>query len=74
MLIASVHALLDRKKLSDLEWRALRDHFKEDEALEIVQLVAFYHGVSLICGALDLPLEAGAARFPPSPPTEGPNP
>jgi hypothetical protein len=32
--------------------------------MEIVQLVAFYHGVSLVCGALDLPLESNAARFP----------
>ncbi|MBX9815479.1 MAG: hypothetical protein A4S12_00865 [Proteobacteria bacterium SG_bin5] len=64
VLIATVDALLDRKKLSDAEWAALREHYDEAQALEIVQLVAFYHGVSLICGALDLPLEPGAARFP----------
>ena len=63
-LLATVDALLDHKKLTDAEWSALRDHFDEPQALEIVQLVAFYHGVSLICGALDLPLEANAARFP----------
>ena len=63
-LIATVDALLDRKRLSDLEWAALRAHFSEEQALEIVQLVSFYHGVSLICGALDLPLEDGAPRFP----------
>ena len=63
-LLATVDALLDHKRLSEAEWSALRDHFDEAQALEIVQLVAFYHGVSLICGALDLPLEANAARFP----------
>lgn len=63
-LIATVDALLDRKRLTDIEWAALRDHFSEEQALEIIQLVAFYHGVSLISGALDLPLEANAARFP----------
>lgn len=63
-LIATVDALLDRKRLTDLEWSALRAHFSEEQALEIVQLVSFYHGVSLICGALDLPLEDGAPRFP----------
>lgn len=63
-LIATVDALLDRKKLTDSEWQAMRDHFDEAQALEIVQLVAFYHGVSLICGALDLDHEPNAARFP----------
>ena len=52
------------KKLSDEQWKALRAHFDDSQTMEIVQLVAFYHGVSLICGALDLPLESNAARFP----------
>ncbi|MGL4314294.1 MAG: carboxymuconolactone decarboxylase family protein [Sphingomonas sp.] len=64
VLIATVDALLDHKKLTELEWGALTAHFSEEQALEIIQLVAFYHGVALICGALDLPLEANAARFP----------
>jgi alkylhydroperoxidase family enzyme len=63
ILIRSVDTLIDSKKLSDDEWSALRAHFDEAEILEIIQLVAFYHGVSLICGALDLPLEPNAARF-----------
>ena len=63
-LIATVDALIERKKLTDAEHARLRAHFDEAQLLEIVQLVGFYHGVSLICGALDLPLEAGAARFP----------
>jgi alkylhydroperoxidase family enzyme len=69
VLVATVDALLDRKRLTDAEWAALRARFDEAQTLEIVQLVAFYHGVSLICGALDLPLEAGAARFPKQEPT-----
>lgn len=64
VLIATVDALIDRKKLDDAEWAALRAAYDEPQVLEIIQLVGFYHGVSLICGALDLPLEATAARFP----------
>ena len=64
VLLAAVDALLDTRKLSDDQWTALSAHFDEAQAIEIVQLVAFYHGVSLICGALDLPLESNAARFP----------
>lgn len=63
-LIGTVDALIDRKKLSDAEWQAMRTLFDEPQCLEIIQLVAFYHGVALICGALDLPLETNAARFP----------
>lgn len=63
-LIATVDALLDNKKLNDAEWDRLREHFDEPQALEIIQLIAFYHGVALICGALDLPNEPNAPRFP----------
>jgi len=66
VLLETVDALLDRKKLSSAEWSNVRTHFSEEETLEIIQLVSFYHGVSLMCGALDLPLEDGAARFPSS--------
>lgn len=64
VLIATVDALLDRKRLNDSEFTRLREYFDEPQIHEVIQLVAFYHGVSLLCGALDLPLEAGAARFP----------
>jgi alkylhydroperoxidase family enzyme len=63
-LIATVDALIDHKRLSDDQWTGLRAHFDEAQALEIIQLVAFYHGVALICGALDLPGEPNAPRFP----------
>lgn len=63
-LIDSIDALLDRKRLDDLEYRALADHFGPEQILEIIQLVAFYHGVSLICGALDLQPEPGTPALP----------
>lgn len=66
VLIATVDVLLEKKRLSDTQWSDLRNHFDEPQLIEIIQLVSFYHGVSLICGALDLPLEPSAARFPPS--------
>lgn len=63
-LLATVDALLERKCLTDAEYAAFACFFDAEQQLEVVQLVAFYHGVSLFCGAFDLPLEAGAARFP----------
>ncbi len=64
LLIATIDALLDHKKLSQAEFDALRGVFDPAQILEIVQLVGFYHGVSLICGALDIPPEAAMGRFP----------
>lgn len=67
VLIATVDALLDHKKLTQAEFDALRAHFDPAQILEIIQLVGFYHGVSLICGALDIPPEAAMGRFPTAP-------
>ena len=63
-VIASVDALLAKKKLSDTEFARLAGHFDTAQILEIVQLVAFYHGVALITGAIDLQCEPGMGRFP----------
>ncbi len=65
-LIAAVDALLDRKKLSDVEYADFARYYDEAQQIEIVQLVAFYHGVALICGAFALPLESDTPHFPPA--------
>jgi alkylhydroperoxidase family enzyme len=67
LLIATVDALLTAKRLTTPEFDALRAHFEPVQIFEIIQLVAFYHGVSLIVGALDIPPEAGMGRFPDQP-------
>lgn len=64
VLIEATDALIDRKRLSDGEFEGLRAHFSDAQILEIVQLVAFYHGVSLICGALALAPEPGMPILP----------
>lgn len=63
-VIASVDALLANKKLTDAEFARLAAHFDTAQILEIVQLIAFYHGVALMTGAIDLPSEPGMGRFP----------
>ena len=63
-LLAAVDALIDRKRLDDEEYARLSAHHSEDQILEIVQLVAFYHGVALICGALALEPEPGMPTLP----------
>jgi hypothetical protein len=45
-------------------WLALREHFTELALLELLMLSGFYRTVSTLTNALELPLEAWAARFP----------
>ncbi len=63
-LLAATDALVDRKRLDGVEFAALSTHFGPEQVLEIVQLVAFYTGVSMICGTLDLEPEAGTPALP----------
>jgi alkylhydroperoxidase family enzyme len=64
VLLESVDALILRKRLDDLEYERLALHFTTDQILEVIQLAAFYHGVALICGALDLAPEPGIPNLP----------
>ena len=63
-LLEAVDALIDRKRLSGPEFDSLRSHYDDECIIEIVQLVAFYHGVSLLCGAFGLAPEAGMPTLP----------
>jgi alkylhydroperoxidase family enzyme len=63
-LIAAVDALLANHRLTYAEFARLGAQFDTAKILEIVQLIAFYHGIALIVGALDLQPEAGMPRFP----------
>jgi alkylhydroperoxidase family enzyme len=63
-LLSTVDALVDRKKLTAVEFAALQPYFATEQILEIIQLVAFYTGVSMICGALDLEPEPGTPALP----------
>ena len=64
VLIETVDALIAQKRLDDAEFAALRGHYRDDQILEIVQLIAFYHGVALICGTLALSAEPGMPDLP----------
>jgi alkylhydroperoxidase family enzyme len=63
-LIATVDALHHRATLSDEEFAALASHYDDAKIFEVILLCGFYRTVSYIANALDLPLEATAARFP----------
>lgn len=62
-LLSGAEVLHARARLSDAEFAALRAHYDEAQVLELILLCGFYRMVSYVVGALDLPLEPGAARF-----------
>lgn len=66
-LIAAVDALVDRHTIPPAVWAGLAAHFNEAQILEVIALVGYYHTISFLCRALDLPLESYAARFPAAP-------
>ena len=63
-LIAAVDELVDRRSIGDGTWAKLKAHFDEPQILELIALVGYYHTISFLCRALELPLEPYAARFP----------
>jgi len=63
-LLAAVDDLVDRRTIADSTWARLAAHFDETQILEVIALAGYYHTISFLCRALDLPLETYAARFP----------
>jgi alkylhydroperoxidase family enzyme len=63
-LLAVVDDLVDRRTITEPVWTEARSHFDEAQLLEVIALVGYYHTISFLCRALDLPLESYAARFP----------
>lgn len=63
-LLTAVDDLVDRRTIGDESWTALSAHFDEVQILEVIALAGYYHTISFLCRALDLPLEAYGARFP----------
>jgi len=50
-----------------MAWSNLAAHFDEAQILEMIALAGYYHTISFLCRALDLPLETYGARFPAPP-------
>jgi len=51
--------------VSDQLWTELRAEHSEQAMLELLMLAGFYRTISYLTNALELPLEAFGARFPP---------
>jgi alkylhydroperoxidase family enzyme len=65
LLIDLCDALHFHATVADALWQSLRHYFSDEAMLELIMLIGFYHTVSYLTNALALPMEPGAARFPP---------
>jgi alkylhydroperoxidase family enzyme len=64
LLVALVDELHDTATVSDELWPQLAAIWSEEQLLELLVLVGFYHLVAFICNGARVPLEPWAARFP----------
>jgi alkylhydroperoxidase family enzyme len=55
--------LHDGQRVSDPTWSQLSERYDEQELIEVVMLVGYYHLVSSVLNALGVPLEPGAEAF-----------
>ena len=56
--------LHETSTIDDPLWSEVSGMFEDEQILELVMLVGFYHMVSFIVNAARLPLEPYGARFP----------
>ena len=64
LLLRLVDALHDHAEVDDELWAALREHWSEEQLIELVALTGFYHLISFATNALRIPLEPYGARLP----------
>lgn len=63
-LIRLVDALHDEAQVSEELWKGLCAEFGDEQLLELIVLIGFYHTVSFVTNALRLSPEPYATRFP----------
>jgi 4-carboxymuconolactone decarboxylase len=64
LLFALVDELHDSGGLSDSLWQSLRPRYGDEQLLELLVLVGFYHLISFVIGGTRVEQEPWAARWP----------
>ena len=64
LLVSLVDALHDESQIGDTLWRQLKSEFGDEQLIECIVLVGYYHTVSFVTNALCIPPEEYAAKFP----------
>ena len=63
-LLALADSLHASASLDDALWQRLAEHFSEQQLIECLLLVGFYHAVSFVVNGLRVEREEYAPRFP----------
>jgi alkylhydroperoxidase family enzyme len=63
LLIELVDALHDAQRVPAPLWEALRGHWDDEEMIELIVTVGWYHLISFVANGLELPPEEWAARW-----------
>ena len=69
LLIEAADALHDDADLGDTLWDQLRQHFTDEQLLDVLMLAGWYHAISYAANGARVELEPGAPRFDSRPPT-----
>jgi alkylhydroperoxidase family enzyme len=62
-LVRAADELHDDAGLTDATWQALAARYDDEELIETIMLVGYYHLVSFVLNSLGVPLEPGAESF-----------
>jgi alkylhydroperoxidase family enzyme len=63
LILRLADELHDTSTIGDALWAELKGEFSDEQILELILLVGFYHTVAYLTNGLKLPLESYAARF-----------
>jgi len=64
LLIRMVDELHDSGSVSDELWATLTTHWSDEQLLNLLVLAGWYHAISFVANAAQVPLEEFANRFP----------
>jgi alkylhydroperoxidase family enzyme len=64
LLIRMVDELHDCGRISDALWAAMTEHWSDEQLMNLVVLAGWYHAISFVANAAQVPLEEFGLRFP----------
>ncbi|MBS0517722.1 MAG: carboxymuconolactone decarboxylase family protein [Proteobacteria bacterium] len=67
LIIKTVDELHDTSTVSDALWRKLASEWPEEQLVELILAIGYYHMAAFFLNATGVALEDGAARFPAAP-------
>lgn len=67
LLIGFVDELVDTHRVSDELWSEMREGWREEQLIELLMLVGWYHMISFVVTGLQVEPEPWGRRFPPTP-------